>query len=261
MEFEMRNWGASKGRRILAARARILRPLGVVLVMAGLMAAWTLSIPSQAGATAGSSGSSLLTSVSCTSTSTCIVLGAGGQGWSDSGSAWSAATPVDSSGTLSSVSCASATFCVAVDYTGQAVTFDGTSWSTPTLVDTSGFLSSVSCASATFCVAVDYAGHAVTFDGTTWSAPVLIDSSGLLSSVSCATSSSCVAVDYTGQAVAFDGTTWDKPQLMDTVRHPLLVGLMLVKHLLCRRELLREMRSITTGRCGPRWTRSTLLAD
>ena len=237
----MRNRGRSNDRQLFGPRPRITRTLAGVLLIAGLITAWTLTTPAKAGASGGISGSSMLTAVSCTSMSACIALGAGGQGWSYNGTVWSPATPVDTSGTLSAVSCASPSFCVAVDYTGQAITFDGTTWSAPTLVDSSGLLSSVSCASR-FVLRGRRLRGPMPSRSTGRRGQLQRSSTPRVYSVRsrAPAASFCVAVDYAGQAITFNGTTLVIPAIDGPVRPPLLFGLLLVRRLLCRRELIRR---------------------
>ena len=101
----MRKSRGTTSNEIFGRRARALRSLAGLLLIGGLLTTWVVTTSAKAGATGGLPGSSLLSSVSCTSASNCIVLGASGQEWTFSGSTWSPATPVDSTGSLSSVSC------------------------------------------------------------------------------------------------------------------------------------------------------------
>jgi hypothetical protein len=122
------------------------------------------------------SGASTLNSVSCTSSTSCVVVDAGGKafhyrGGVLGGADWTAAN-ADLGRSLSSVSCvpgspSNQTFCAAVDSGGYVIeTSDGgVSWSTPALITgTTGSppLNAVSCVTASFCVAVDNGGNAYT---------------------------------------------------------------------------------------------------
>ena len=68
------------------------------------------------------------------------------------GSSWSQPTTIDPGNHLSSVSCSSASSCVAVDNEGNEVTWNGDNWSAPASVDGGGAgMSSVSCAAPSVC--------------------------------------------------------------------------------------------------------------
>jgi hypothetical protein len=120
------------------------------------------------------SGASTLNSVSCTSSTSCVVVDAAGKafyyrGGVLGGADWTAAN-ADLGRSLKSVSCvpgspSNQTFCAAVDSGGYVVeTADGgVSWSTPALITGStgtAPLNAVSCVTASFCVAVDNGGNA-----------------------------------------------------------------------------------------------------
>ena len=137
---------------------------------------------------------------------------------------------------LSSVSCTSPTFCIAVGNFGQqnaplAEEWDGSEWSIQSTIPTTP-LSSISCASPTFCMAVGFASSNATvtsgtaeWNGTAWesvTAPSPGSGVNVLAGVSCLTSSWCVAVGeyassappppYTSAndslALSWDGTSW-----------------------------------------------------
>jgi hypothetical protein len=98
-----------------------------------------------------------------------------------------------------SVSCASSTFCMIVNSNGYAVEYDRMSRGKPVPIDTgnaSWGLDSISCTADKFCLAVDNAGDAVTYNGSGWSIPTSTTGGGLYS-VSCATSQFCAAVPNT----------------------------------------------------------------
>ncbi len=112
-----------------------------------------------------------LTAVSCATTSFCVVAAGngGGQMFTFSGSAWSAA-PTDQGGSVQSLSCTSTTFCAGVDGNGNEVTLDGSTWSNPVAVRPTD-PSVISCTSPTSCVAAG-TGVAVSFgDGSAWTYP------------------------------------------------------------------------------------------
>ena len=124
------------------------------------------------------------------------------------GGSWTQPTNPDNSGQLNSVSCASTTFCVLVDSSGAVMTWNGQAFSAPTPMateppvsgtDASG-LTSVSCPTATFCRAVDTLGRVFGWNGTSWSSGTLIDNGHTLTSISCPTTTYCVAVDRAGNA-------------------------------------------------------------
>ena len=155
-------------------------------------------------------------SVSCPSSSFCVAVDNGGNGFVYNGSTWSGANIVNHVSNeegIASVSCPSSAFCVAVGQAGFAETSpNGSTWSTPVAIDTNS-LTSVSCPSSTFCVAGDRADDAVTYNGTSWTAPVTVDpvqsSAGL--SVSCVASSFCAGIDGSMDAMTFDGSAWSAP--------------------------------------------------
>jgi hypothetical protein len=122
------------------------------------------------------SGASGLNSVSCTSSTSCVVVDNGGKayyyrGGVLGGADWTAVN-ADVGRQLKSVSCVAGspsnqTFCAAVDSGGYEIeTADGgATWSTPARITGSTGtppLNAVSCATASFCVAVDSGGNAYT---------------------------------------------------------------------------------------------------
>jgi hypothetical protein len=122
------------------------------------------------------SGASALNSVSCTSSTACVVVDSAGKafyyrGGVLGGADWSAVN-ADPGRSLRSVSCvpgspSNQTFCAAVDSGGYEIetTDGGLTWSTPALITaTTGTppLNAVSCVTASFCVAVDNGGNAYT---------------------------------------------------------------------------------------------------
>jgi len=190
---------------------------------------------------------SLLFSVSCTSTTSCVAVGFSADSsdvdaltmaWD--GTAWTVLTnPTleSSEDVLTSVSCSSATSCVAVGKQANAGTdqslamsWNGSAWTTsvvPSVGPDDNFLETVSCVSATFCVAVGasfdgtkYSTLIATWDGSAWAiavSPNAGSESNLLGSVSCTSAASCIAVgDYFFDgstpsqtlALAWDGAAW-----------------------------------------------------
>jgi hypothetical protein len=124
------------------------------------------------------------------------------------GSTWTQPGNIDNQGQLNSVSCASTTFCVMVDSNGAVLTWNGSGFSAPVSIATeppltgtnASGLTSVSCPTASFCRAVDSIGRVFAWNGSAWSAGTEIDNGHALTSVSCPTVSSCVAVDRSGNA-------------------------------------------------------------
>lgn len=155
------------------------------------------------------------------------------------GTTWSPPTTVGTN-TLQAVSCPSAAFCVAVDTAGNAYTFNGSAWSAATPVDTvngqisGGSLDSVSCPSSSFCAAIDGRENVSTFNGSTWTAPASLEP-GTVSrpGVSCPSSSVCLAVDGAGHSFTYGAaaqpTTLPAPVLGKTVNASVVSGVVLVK--------------------------------
>ena len=184
------------------------------------------------------SNGSLLSSVACTSSTSCVAVGSDGNyqplALVGNPSTWSAsqATQITlgnafgSGGSLSSVSCVSASSCVAVGYdmngdngsTPFVLVGDPSTWSaaqaeefpTGSTFGYAGGFTSVSCTSTTSCVAVGWdgneeplvlAGNPSTWGGAQMQEIVLgntLGNAGSLSSVACTSSSSCVAVGSDG---------------------------------------------------------------
>jgi hypothetical protein len=206
-----------------AASAAVGSPAGV----SPAASAWTVQATSlPAGATSGS-----FNSVSCTSKTSCIALGASYNGdnpgqrlaerWN--GTAWTIISggrrPAGASGVrLYAISCLSATSCTAVGwYYNNAETreplaehWNGTAWAiraTPSLAGFTGSeLIAVSCTSDNSCVATGNATDssdnsaplAEYWNGTSWTiqpalSPVSEDGSAF-TAVSCTTPTSCTAV-------------------------------------------------------------------
>lgn len=187
---------------------------------------WTV-IPSPNG----SSFNNDLHSVSCSSATSCMAVGAfdGTEtttlAESFDGTSWSLAPAANRPGSLLdeliSVSCVSSTFCQAVgddisgttgNYETLAASWDGSGWtlgSTPN-AGSQNSLSGVSCASTTSCTAVGYDVNFIgglnidqtliaSWDGTSWtqsSSPNQGTGNNVLSAVSCTSSSSCDATGY-----------------------------------------------------------------
>ncbi|MCL4448934.1 MAG: hypothetical protein M1152_04520 [Actinobacteria bacterium] len=174
-------------------------------------------------------------SISCVSTSFCVVGDGGGDVYTFNGTSWSAPLEIGSPySPLMGMSCVSTSFCVAVDGGGNAIIFNGTSWSAPQLIDptysyaasldqpTGYSLTSVSCTSTTFCIATDGSNTVRIFNGTAWFTSVVPPAgppTAGYNSVSCISRSFCEAVGVEGYATTFNGTSWSAPQLIDPVSH------------------------------------------
>ncbi len=200
----------------------------------------------------GGANFTYLKSISCTSSSACMVVGSYAftadsgftlaERWN--GKKWSLGTPAKPAGAtssgLSSVSCTSSSSCIAVggyDTTSGSLTlaerWNGKTWSIQKTVNpanTSPGLVSVSCTSNTACTAVgDYIDNSTSNDlslaerwnGSSWSLQSTpnpgLGVSDLLSAVSCSSSKSCTAVGEYVKAGAhgtvplaehWNGTSW-----------------------------------------------------
>jgi hypothetical protein len=184
-----------------------------------------------------------LSSVSCSSTSDCVAVGANGSyvllGATDTRIR---KISVDGSGNVTSISCLreSPTLpdrptCTAVDASGNALSYVGGAWSPPTSLATGGTpvsLTSVSCrlrespTKATLgrtCAAVDGAGDfwilTYSLGGTI---PTITSFSSSLTGptyAACASSSFCIAVDLNGDGVFYDGTALSSPTQFDASGH------------------------------------------
>ena len=127
------------------------------------------------------------------------------------GATWSTPIIVDPAGEDASVSCPSTSFCMIALENGDAVAYRAGAWSAPRKVERTSLLMAVSCRSSTFCVAVDEGGNAYTYNGSGWSGPVVADAVGIdaqLLSVSCPTTTMCVAADSSGRAVTYSHGSW-----------------------------------------------------
>ncbi len=134
------------------------------------------------------------------------------------GSTWSTPAVQTNRSEFVSISCVSSTFCMLVDFTGDAFIFNGTTLSAATQFDSGSEVTGMSCHSATLCVAVDDNGFASIFTGTTWSTPARIVTqvpSGL-DAVSCVRSVTfCLASASNGATYAFDGSSWGSANFPD----------------------------------------------
>jgi hypothetical protein len=222
--------------------ARRISALAVAIAACALsapaaQAAWT--VPSGTVATT----SSQLDGVSCTTISTCILVGSQsgttttGLASKWNGTAFSALTTASTTSELYGVGCQSTTFCVAVgaNYASGTVnhaeTYNGTTWSNMTTPSPSGATSStlnrVACPAAGSCFA---AGSYTTATATlplveklvsgTWTIATLTLPAGAtnaeLFGISCTSTSACTAVGYYESSgnprrtmiLRWNGTAW-----------------------------------------------------
>ncbi|MCL5445693.1 MAG: hypothetical protein M1121_06545, partial [Actinobacteria bacterium] len=169
---------------------------------------------------------SYLSSVSCTSSTSCTAVGYYNnngvsqtliESWN--GTSWSIATSPGGPGSeLSGVSCTSSTSCTAVGSSGSETlieSWNGTSWSIASSASEGGRLNGVSCASSTSCTAVGSSGSETlieSWNGTSWSIATSPGGPGSeLSGVSCTSSTSCTAVGSSGSETlieSWNGTSW-----------------------------------------------------
>ncbi len=153
-----------------------------------------------------SSGSPIITSVSCATSSFCVAVDSEGNVIYFSSGVWSTPSNIDPA-SLVSVSCVSTTFCIAVDASGDALTFNGSTWSSPfSVLKDTGF-TSISCVTSSFCEAVDVIGEAVEWNGS-FQTVGDIDGRQTLSAVSCVAGPFCVAVDTRGYAFTWVSGSW-----------------------------------------------------
>lgn len=168
-----------------------------------------------------------LTSVSCASKSSCVILAAFSGGvyaltWNGSAVSWPPLL-IDSGASKSPapgvgfVSCARPTFCAAVESGGYALTYNGKSWSAADAIDagTISGLDAVSCPTATFCTAVDGWGQVFTWNGTTWALSAGLEAGGNLRAVSCTAGRFCAVADLSGNVFTYDGSSWSASQDVD----------------------------------------------
>ena len=202
---------------------------------------WSVqSTPDPAGAT-----SSVMESVSCGSTRSCIAVGYFirtrrirerlAETWN--GTAWTLSKtvnpPDDAGAVLDSVSCATTSFCVAVGYYLDSDTWvtlseewNGANWSLLVTSNPAGSivasLYGVSCSSTTSCTAVgDFVSSAdeplaatlaEAWNGSTWTIeatpnPVGSENIDALQSVACSSTGSCLAVGYFTRLSGLASTT------------------------------------------------------
>jgi hypothetical protein len=181
-----------------------------------------------------------LSSVSCTSTSSCMAVGetstpgtAVAQTMTDqwNGATWSTVTSLNGAGAgsgLVSISCPTASFCMALGQTssntsGEApfdLVWDGAQWSLPDTSGTAPPIGSVSCATTTSCMAAADNFYSQ-WNGSTWTQLSTTETSDddEANGITCLTTSFCLAVGsrnghqttYYEQTLAreWDGSTWN----------------------------------------------------
>jgi hypothetical protein len=215
-----------------------------------LAESWNGSSWSMTASPAGITGSlyTQMTSVSCLSTSFCVVAGYGQpsagfqailEQWN--GTTWSANQAViQAKAYLLGISCTTMTFCMAVggNQASAEVTFtemwNGAKWSvqaSPNATTATSFLTAVSCAGVAFCAAVgDGSGSGPNnnitlidvWNGSTWTQSPSPNSPGLhgdyLYGVSCFSATSCSAVgsayttasvaQFQNEALVWNGQSW-----------------------------------------------------
>ncbi len=162
--------------------------------------AYTYSGSWTADGSIGTGPSTPPTSMSCPTTSLCMVVGLMGTVEVGSGTSWTSLSSVDGTNELTSVSCASSSVCTAVDSAGNVVelAFSG-SW-TPTLVPVDSVsIKSISCPTTSFCMTVDSAGKSYYGSGTTWAAATVNSFSVPQNVVSCPSPNFCAAASQGGQ--------------------------------------------------------------
>lgn len=190
--------------------------------------------------------SSLLSGVSCTSSTACAAVGYYNDGTTDrpfaetwNGISWTVQTTPSPSGAtnirLRAVSCTSSTACTAVgSYESGSSTltlgmrWNGTAWTIQSTPNPSGSpyssLKGVSCTSSTACTAAGryetstgaYQTLAEFWNGSTWAVQSTATTSGLLEGASCTSSTACTAVGgkfvsgtpERGLLERWNGTSW-----------------------------------------------------
>jgi hypothetical protein len=225
---------------------RLLVAIGVILAFASCVGS-AEALPTQWGLESAPAlgGSAYLSSVSCTSATTCMAVGelsvAPGRdvylAEQRTSGGWALTTIPTPTGLalwgLTGVSCTSANACLAVGYgdsvgagasqTPDALFWNGTSWvDEPPLAPTPFTpLSGVSCPTAGFCMVVGsvfnplsshrFTGLAETWSNGNWT-EISVPASDSLNSVSCTSSTACTAVGSSGSGESllarWNGSTW-----------------------------------------------------
>ena len=172
-------------------------------------------------------GNTLLTSISCPSTSTCVAVGVTGTvngdlpivlGTTDGGATWSSQSVPSNVAGLYGISCATTTDCAAVGSSNTYPSGGGLSYSVAVATNDGGFewsstilpsgseVRSVSCALSTSCVAVGNNPNAAavvetsTDSGISWTLQPTPRGLGQLLTVTCLTTSRCMATALVGNS-------------------------------------------------------------
>jgi hypothetical protein len=186
---------------------------------------------------AGRGGAALygtVESVSCTSVSFCMAVGAQVGSEVLDGSHWTrhagSTSGTDGQG---SVGCASSDFCVNF-HDGDANYWNGSAWRwTPSnssafsgaVPGLTSFVYDVSCLSAGFCAAADLNGPPLIWNDRTWRRTRAQPSGGGgFGSVSCTTTSFCVAGGETGRVATWNGEVWTIAPAPQLPAAPVLVS-------------------------------------
>ena len=154
-----------------------------------------------------------LASVSCPSTSFCMVIDTLGDAY--------AVTPSDGGGSATSsgsglvgagpiVSCSSSNACLLVDAGGAGASWDGTSWTSLGTIDPSG-ATALSCSPDGTCNIVDGSGGWLTGTGIPQVPVVPATLPAGLTSITCPAAAYCLATDEAGQAVQEVAGLWSAP--------------------------------------------------
>ncbi len=175
------------------------------------------------GASAGQGGYS---AVFCSSTSSCIAVGADGSGdaiaaTSDDGSTWQQSSIPAGVGELDAVTCLSTTSCVAGGRGSLLSSSDGgQTWTQENLPVANTTLLGMTCTGGSTCVAAGispqeaepYAGTVVvsTDGGQTWQSASMPAGTLGLGSVACPTATRCIAIGATVMVSNNAGQTWSQ---------------------------------------------------
>jgi hypothetical protein len=161
--------------------------------------------------------------VSCSSRTTCAVIGSAGFIWLQAGPVWKSTLLDQAHGFLTSVSCPTNTFCAAVDRAGSALTYEAGQWSAPAPVKSGAPFLAVSCPSVSFCMAIDAGGDFIDgsdyyiYKGATWVTGGFAFED--LSALSCTSDIFCLGLTSIGgslYAESWDGKVWSDPELVDS---------------------------------------------
>jgi hypothetical protein len=161
--------------------------------------------------------------LSCSSRTTCAVIGSAGFIWLQAGPVWKSTLLDQAHGFLTSVSCPSNTFCAAVDRAGSALTYEAGQWSAPAPVESGAPFLAVSCPSVSFCMAIDAGTDFIDgsdyyiYKDATWVTGGFAFED--LSALSCTSDAFCLGLTSIGgslYAESWDGKVWSDPELVDS---------------------------------------------